>query len=167
MLDAILEYKSFAQNALLIAAAVAAWRWGAGPERATAFVLVVVLWLADLALHKITAARPNFASVEMGHFFLDALAFSFLFGIALTANRIYPLCMTVIQGVVVMTHFAAEAVRNAPLAYSILSIAPSYLLIFLLMGGVWLHRQRRQQFGPYRAWRREIEVWASRRAKAR
>ncbi len=154
MFDLFLDYKSYAQSILLFATAFAAWRWGASPERASAAVLLGVLWLANLGFQAILYGAPDFASVETGALVLDTVAFVSLLGIALNANRIYPLCLTMLQGLVVLIHFAAWVATSAPLAYAILSIAPSYLLIATLAVGTWLHHRRVQRLGPYPSWRR-------------
>lgn len=152
MLALVLTYKFYAQVAVLLVTAAVALRRGAGPEKACSAVLVIVLWLGDLLNHAL-ASSPNFNTVETGHLVLDSIGFALLLTVALYANRIYPLWMAVTQGMVVLTHFAEEAARSAPLAYSILSLAPSYLLLALLVGGLAAHIRRSARYGRYRSWR--------------
>ncbi len=153
MLLLISAYKDEVQIAvLLVTAAVAIWR-GAGPEKACAGVMAIVLWLGDILNHAIAASAARFTSVETGHLVLDVAGFALFLAIALFANRMYPLWMSITQGVVVLTHLAADAAKAAPLAYSILSIAPSYLLTALLIGGLIAHVRRVKRHGLYRSWR--------------
>ncbi|MGB3794792.1 MAG: hypothetical protein WA957_00620 [Alteraurantiacibacter sp.] len=153
MLDLLLIYKSYAQYALLFATAFAAWRWGAKPEWATTTILVGFLGGGYVLAISLIQTLPKFTTVETIALVFDVVAFALFLAIALFANRIYPLCLTIIQGLAVLSHFAAASVTSAPLAYAILSVTPSYLLMGTLMVGIGLHRQRVKHFGPYRSWR--------------
>lgn len=153
MLELVLEFKSYAQSITLVLVAIAAWRFGDLPEKACASVLVGVLWVADMVFWAGLGLYPDFVSTEVPALVLDVLALVLLLVIALFANRIYPLCLTSIQGLALLSHFAAAAASAVPLAYAILSIAPSYLLIAVMAAGLFAHHRREQLHGPYRQWR--------------
>jgi len=152
MFETILAMKADVQQILLVLVAVAAWRFGAAPERLCAAILVGILWLGDLGNHWLFDTNPSFNAVETGHLVLDLTAFAGLLVIAVLANRQYPLWLAGLQGCVVMTHFAFGLTASAPLAYSLMSIAPFYGLMAILAGGVFAHRRRKLKFGSYTAW---------------
>ncbi|MBX7489834.1 hypothetical protein K3177_15100 [Qipengyuania sp. GH25] len=152
MLDTILDIKADVQHILLVLLAVAAWRYGAAPERLCTAILMGILWLGDVGNHWLFDTSPRFTAVETGHLVLDLTAFAGLLVIAVMANRLYPLWLAGLQGLVVLTHFAQGLTASAPLADSILSIAPFYGLIAILAGGIFAHRRRKRQFGSYAVW---------------
>lgn len=138
------------QLAALAAVVLSAWVWGGGPERALAGVLA---WLAsaDLALH---AVAPGARFIATGHFVIDLVAALGAIAIALIANRMYPLWFAAFQLIAVLAHVARDLAPGvATLAYRLLSTGPSYFQIFLLAGGIWRHRRRLREYGPYRSWR--------------
>ncbi|WP_158611071.1 hypothetical protein [Aurantiacibacter spongiae] len=163
MVAEFFRYKEELQFAVLLVTALAAWRWGAGPERASIAVVLVVFGLGDAINHWLSHSGPRFTTIEEGHLLLDMVAFILFGAIALLANRVYPLCLTALQGLVLLIHFAVGLSTTAPLAYSILSLAPSYLLTLTLVAGMIAHWRRRRRYGPYRSWRRDFEVWLARR----
>ncbi len=153
MLELIQAYRVDAQTLAFVLLALAAWRWGAGPERALAAVLV---WfrVADWAYHGIFAASLQLTNVDLAHALIDLVACVAAFAVALHANRIYPLWFAAVQLLAVFAHLArAMAVEILPVVYAIMFIAPSYLQIAILAWGVWRHRRRVRRFGPYRSWR--------------
>lgn len=153
MLETIIANKADIQFAILLALALACWRWGAGPEKACAIVLLLMK-LLDLPYHWISGRGVNFLTVDVGHAAIDVSASVALVLIALRANRLYPLCMAGFQLISLISHLTRAAMeQTAPLAYSILMIAPSYLLIGTLALGLFLHRRRLMRYGPYRSWR--------------
>ncbi|GGD99560.1 hypothetical protein GCM10011515_19240 [Tsuneonella deserti] len=137
---------------LIAALALAAWRWGAGPERITAGILV---WFqaADGVNHAVLDISRSFA-INTGHVVIDLVGAAVAIAVALYANRIYTLWFAAFQLLAVFAHLAREmASQVAPLAYGLLYTGPSYFQILLLAGGIWLHRRRVRRHGPYRSWR--------------
>lgn len=129
-----------------------AWRWGAGPERALAGVLV---WfhVADAINHAIFGWQIA-SGVDLGHLVIDGVALAVSLGTALFANRIYVLWFAAFQLISVLAHLARDvASGTATAAYLIMAIAPSYFQIILLACGIWMHRRRVLRYGPYRSWR--------------
>lgn len=136
--------------ALLVAAAL---RWGAGPERSCVAALVFMN-LGELVYHGIFAKPAIYASVDLVHLFLDVSVAAIFIGVALQANRLYPLWLAAFQLISVISHFTREmsaAVGKIP--YAILSQAPYYLVLGVLAGGIWRHAVRTRRRGPYRSWR--------------
>lgn len=145
------------QIALIVALAVAAWRWGAGPERIIAGVLV---WFqaADALNHAVLDTSRGFA-INTGHIVIDGVGAAVALAVALYANRIYTLWFAAFQLLAIFAHLAREVTAGIdPLAYGMLYTGPSYFQIVLLAGGLWFHRRRVRRFGPYRSWRSSSPV---------
>lgn len=146
------DIRFWGQIAAIACLVLAACRWGAGPERILAGVLV---WFqaADAVNHALVAAERGY-TVDTGHIVIDAVAAAIALAVALYANRIYALWFAAFQLIAMFAHLAREiAAGVAPLAYGILFTGPSYFQIALLAGGIWFHRRRVRRFGPYRSWR--------------
>jgi hypothetical protein len=153
VLEQLQEFRIAAQTAAFALLALAAWRWGGGPERALAAILV---WfrVADWTYHGIFQTSLQLADIDLAHFVIDAIACAAAFAVALYANRIYPLWFAAVQLLVVFAHLARELAMDIhPLVYAAGFMAPSYLQIIILGAGIWLHRRRERKHGPYRAWR--------------
>lgn len=153
MFEFLLAHRVDAQTLAFLGLALAAWRWGAGPERALAAIL---LWfrLADWTYHGVLEGALELVDIDLAHALIDAVACAAAFAVALSANRIYPLCFAAVQLLALFAHFArAMAVDILPTVYAMMFIAPSYLQILLLAAGIWAHRRRVRRFGPYRSWR--------------
>ena len=150
--DFLLSYKDDFQTVILFLTVAASFRWGGRPEQCLGLALLLILEIGDWVNHALFEDM-NFARVATGHLVLDLLALIALLSVALYANRMYPLWMTSLQAMVVLSHFTVSLVRTAPLAYSILSITPSYLLIVSLAGGVFAHCRRSRTFKTVRDWR--------------
>jgi hypothetical protein len=140
-------------TSLLLAAAI--WRWGGSPERwlIGIFVATMVLpvylvwWLGVGAAFEIGPYAP-FAML------LDMIAAVLFVGVALNANRNYPLWIAGFQLVAVGAHLVQALVDSVlPLAVAILVIGPSYCQLLLLIAGFASHIQRQRRFGQYREWR--------------
>src|SRR5690606_33409118 len=107
--------------ALLAITLAASLRWGAGPERLCAAVIVGMQG-ADAVLHAVADRGAVYHSVDAGHLAIDASAALAFLLIAVNANRIYPLWIAALQLISVLAHFARQASETiAGLAYAYLA----------------------------------------------
>lgn len=153
VLQALLDSRVEVQKGALIVVVVAAFRWGAGPERGTAAVFLYLLF-ADSAYHAIFGPGAELLKIDIGHALIDASAALAMAAIAVQANRMYTLWIAALQIIAVQSHVARDLESGiSPLAYAIVRYAPFYFQIVLLAVGTWLHRKRVRTFGSYRSWR--------------
>ena len=117
------DYRFALQDVLTYAICVSALIWGAGPERATVAIWMVLFELPGWFYSAIWGSSFQFQSID---FFLassDVLAGILWVWVALYANRNYPLVIAALQQLIVMAV------------------------------GLGRHVRREQRFGPYREWR--------------
>ena len=134
-----------------------AWAWGAGPERISASTFLAAM-AADVLYHWAVGRRTIYESVDLGHLVIGVSVLAVLFFVALKANRFYPLWLSSLQMLVVLSHFAREAsTRVAELAYAILTYGPYFLQIVILTCGIVLHRLRVRRGDPCPSWRGSLD----------
>lgn len=166
MLDQLIMWRAYLQAALFLAALVLAWRYGQAPERLCAAILVATLVaLRIIVTIRIWHAPANFfGSVNVEFFLLDVLTAVAFIAVALRANRIYPLWLSSIQLIAVTSHFAAGLKTSAPVAYAVMNIGPSYLLVLIVLAGIYAQHRRTKRFGAVRAWRSDPLTGSSARS---
>nr|WP_298930714.1 hypothetical protein [uncultured Erythrobacter sp.] len=154
MFEIILEYRVEAQRLASIILMLAAFKWGGAPEKivTTTFVLFFTVpltafeWLADGPL--------IFSGGRLVYVALEVMALSIFLGVALNANRNYPLWLAGFQIVALVAHMVRGLVDSvSPLAYAILAIGPSYFQLILMLAGLIRHVRRNRKYGEYRDWR--------------
>ena len=153
MLEAILLYKGDVQFAAMLLLTAATFRWGAAPERwcGGAFAF---MFLIDIPYHWIFGPGMRLSSIDIGHALMDFVTAVAFVVVALRANRMYPLWLAALQLISLASHFVRAAnPAMLPLVYATMSIAPSYLELIVLAGGLVNHVRRVKRYGPYRSWR--------------
>ncbi len=147
-------YRVSAQHLTSVLLAAAIWRWGGAPERwligAFLATMVIPIYVGQLFGLDAVDLGPYAPPIITG----DLVATVLFVGIALNANRNYPLWIAGFQLVAVVAHLVKALVPNvSELAYAIMVIGPSYCQLLVLIGGFVRHAQRQNRFGPYREWR--------------
>jgi hypothetical protein len=159
MLMFLWQYRGTIQLLVMIALTILAWKRGADPERDTALVLLAIALLGWVYRH---LGLPEMQGQIIGGYFntdlfyvlVDTAAFAILFAIALFANRIYPLWIAGFQLTSAAMHLVNEIVeQQAPFAYALLNILPSYFMMLSMTLGLVLHVRREKRWGPYPSWR--------------
>lgn len=154
MLEFINDNRGDLQYIASLIVGLAMWRWGGGPERASASVfvglIIIPVMIFSLAFNNMMLMSDYAAIYVM----FDALALIAFGWIALNANRNYPMCLAALQLVAMFAH-ALRLLGDvvSPLAYAILAIGPSYGQLALLIIGLVRHSGRRRVYGDYREWR--------------
>ena len=137
---------------LAVLALIVLWR-GAAPERSILAVFISMIAL-DRLYHLIVHSGAHFQNVDLGHLTIDLLSAVVLLVIALYANRQYPLWLSALQFVAVISHIIRSISPEVDKgAYSIFMVAPSYLQILVFAVGLSIHLQHQRKRGPYRSWR--------------
>jgi len=157
LLDLFNEFRVPAQHLASLLLAGAVWRWGGAPER-----WLIGVFLATMVVPVYIARGLGLSATDIGPWAtmvisLDLMAAALFVGIALNANRNYPLWIAGFQVVAVAAHLVKALVHEvSPLAYAILVIGPSYCQLLLLIAGFARHALRQRRFGPYREWRQAV-----------
>ena len=116
----------------------------------------VLVWfkVADPVNHALFGAWSDFATVDSGHIVIDGVGLVVAVGVAIRANRWYPLCFAAFQLVAFAAHVVRGAIREIhPLAYGAMYVGPSYFQMVVLALGIWAHRRRTVRRGSYPSWR--------------
>lgn len=139
---------------LLAGAAGYAWRRGGGPERAVALILmvgIVATWAIAIGLRG--SRTGHFIRVEHGILLVDSLMLVALAGIAVAADRFWPLWMTALHAFGVVGHIAkAIAPDILPNVYHAAHLFSAYPGLMLLTLATRWHRQRMMRDGHDPSW---------------
>lgn len=135
---------------LLAICVVYALSRGGAPERWGAAVLGGIVAI-DPLVHQFIPVR--YLSVDLGHLSIDAAGLLALGAIALRANRYWPLWLSALQTITVMSHVAKLIdVGIHPVAYAGMQVVWSYLMILGLALGVRAHQRRLRRNGADQSW---------------
>lgn len=147
------EYRPYVQAGLFIGIAIYAYLRGEAPERFTSLTFVGAIVL-DQMHHALLPGGRNYEQVESVHLLIDSLMFVALAYVAMRANRIYPLWLLAAQIISTAMHLERGIVAEMhPFAYWILTRAPSYLQMIVLIVGILAHRRRVRRGIHVKPWR--------------
>lgn len=129
----------------------ALWRGGA-PERITAAALLGAAAATVLALSEIPV---RFRQVEIGVLIVDLVLLIVLVGVAVRADRAWPLVMAGLHLTAVGAHFVKFVdVQMIRVTYAVSTAIWSYPMLAVLVVGTWRHRARLTAQGHDPAWTR-------------
>lgn len=148
MLSSVSSARVDFQALLAVILCVLAIFRGGNPERLVA-ATIAGMWLIDKLFHALARAANHGALVPTGHLLIDVLALTAFVGIALHANRVYPLWIAGFQLISLVAHIVKllnPAIGH--IALTILMIVPSYLEILAFAIGTWHHLRRSRRSNP-------------------
>ena len=162
------DYRPFIQDIVAWALCLAAFVWGAGPERAMAAVWFSCFEVTNFVYRVVLNESFQLETTDAFLASADFAACVLWIFIALNANRNYPLFIAALQLLVVAAHLARGLIEAiSPIAYAVMVIAPGWLELGLLAVGLIRHRSRQSRFGPYREWRVPVQWFGLRQARQR
>ncbi len=143
----------FFYSLLTAACLYATWK-GGDPERwvaATLIVATIATWVVAIGFGGSRAGR--FIGVEYGVLVIDGLLVAVLMGIALLADRFWPLWMTALHAFGVIGHLAKVIAPDIlPNVYQAAHLFSAYPGLILLALATHWHRQRLRRDGHDRSW---------------
>jgi hypothetical protein len=154
LIDLFNAYRGDAQHIASVVLALAIWRWGASPERWMIGIFLLTMVVPNYLAELFGISVMVFGPAAWIYVVIDIVAAVVMVGIAVNANRNYPLWVAAFQLVALGAHAVRGLVDSvSPLAYVILASGPSYCQLLLIFGGFVRHVRRERRFGPYREWR--------------
>ncbi len=157
MIDLLLsDYRVLAQDLLAFALIGLAFVWGGGPERVVAATWLIIFELGGRLNDLVFGEGLKLTDVDLYWASADLIAGILWFAVALYANRSYTLWIAAMQLLAMTAHLVRGLVESiSPIAYVTMVIAPGWVQLFLLAGGLSFHIRRKRAHGPYRDWRHD------------
>lgn len=136
-------------NALYVGSCGYALLRGGAPERIVAALLVATIELSWLLL---TPLAIRFRHVELGVLLVDIFLFLAFYALSLPSRRFWPIWMTSLQGMGMLSHLSVYAPHVIQWAYGNAVQLWGYPMLVLLAVATWRHRQRLKRQGRDPAW---------------
>ncbi|WP_224761559.1 hypothetical protein [Brevundimonas aurantiaca] len=140
-------------NLVYAASCVYALVRGGTPERIGALILSADFQLSHWVIAPFVS---RYASVEWAMMSVDLSACLALYTMSLFTARYWPMWMTAIQGIVVLSHLAGARIDVIPWAYGNAVALWAYVLLALLAAATRRHRRRLARYGIDPAWRWQL-----------
>jgi hypothetical protein len=134
---------------LAVTTVYALWK-GGRPERIVSltFLIGAIVTVAISAL-----SNTQFGSFELGLFTVDLAMLVVIVGVALNAERFWPLWLSAFQIFQVLSHFPTALIADLlPQTYLIIVSLWAYPMLLILFAGTVRHRQRLAIYGTDRSW---------------
>jgi hypothetical protein len=110
---------------------------GGRSERIVGLAFLICAGLSQLAM---SSPGMRFRHVELRVLFIDLTLFAIFFGVALFSRKFWPLWMTAMQGVAILSHFA-PLILVLPRAYGAAIALWSWPMMVLLAIVTYRHHQ--------------------------
>jgi len=133
-------------NVLMLAASVYALGWGGAPERIFVLMSIAALY-ASIHVH-----HEGFRKLEVALFLVDLAFFCALYVLSLFSTRFWPIWMTALQGVTVLSHAVILAPTPSGSGYAILEQFWAWPMEMLVIVATFRHQQRLTLNGTDRPW---------------
>lgn len=148
------DFRSLAQNGLVVVLALSAFFWGGAPERAVAATWLIIFEIGGQIRKVYFGDTVQLMEIDVYLALSDLLAAGCFIAIALHANRNYTLVIAAMQILAITAHMARGLGDTiSPIGYAIMFIAPGWIQLTCLAIGLWRHIARKRIFGAYRDWR--------------
>lgn len=126
---------------------------GAAPERLLASIILGMA-IFDKVHHMMLSGSLVWHRGNLGHLIIDIVVLGGTIGIALYANRIYPLWIAAAHIISLFGHIYRMTLEEINgFAYDMMAVAPSCIQLAALVSGIVCHAVRRSRLGNYRSWR--------------
>lgn len=140
-------------EAALLWLLILAVRRGGQPERWVAIAFAVTFFVG-LAVDAIRVPA-GFKDFDVAYFMIDLALLCAIFHVALKANRLWPICASALQLIVVICHLVKLTPIDAmPGVYWGMTTVPQYAQLLTLLVGIRAHSQRSRRLGAYPDWNR-------------
>jgi hypothetical protein len=134
---------------LLLASSVYAFWRGGAPERIGAAILLGGVILTAIVM---PPALRRYDAIQWPVFSVDAGALVALLALAMFSKRYWPLWLTAIQMLQVLSHFSRLLPGVIALVYAMASSLLMYPSVAVLVIATWRHRRRLRTFGTDASW---------------
>ncbi len=123
---------------------------GGAPERVTALVFLAAGTLTPLVLPPL---MQRYHVPEAGEIGIDIVLYVTLLAVAFHANRYWPIWMSALQGIQVLSHFVGMIHSpGANIAYAVLAHFLCYPMLLILVIGTRSHQLKLSRTGADRSW---------------
>lgn len=137
MLATLLHLVPAAFLSLLVAALIYVSVYGQAAERAC----IIAATIASIATALAANSEATWYRPEIGIFLVDLLTLAAFIAVMAKSRKFWPLWITALQIVAVMTHVARYLKPlTAPLAYAVAEQLWAYIVILILIMSVWMKR---------------------------
>lgn len=148
------DYRPYAQDVIAWLVCCSALIWGGTPERIVAATWLILFEIGTVAHGMIFGEARQLETIDWYFASIDLLAGAIWLGVALYANRNYPLWIAAMQILAVVAHLSRGLTEViTPIAYAVMVIAPGWFQLIFLAIGLIRHVRRKREYGDYRDWR--------------
>ena len=135
---------------LLLACCGYALARGGRPEKLCAMMMLVATAFTMAIFPEV---KGRFAELEVGLFAADLVLLLAFVGLALAADRYWPMWISSMQLVAVMSHVVGAILgERVPLAYAVAVVLWSYPMVVMLALATYRHHVRVRRDGPEQGW---------------